>query len=313
MVGTATKQASEGLTPTFARHDSFHPRYGWLKKAYDFYDDLSAPDAAVRLGVGKNMVTAIRYWGMACGVLRESGKRGGLKPTTLGDNLFDRGGYDPFLESPATLWLLHWQLLRRPSHATAWYFAFFHFHANSFSSDELLAALMAYRDRHFPAARAADSSLQKDVTCLLRMYAHGSGRAREVPEEALDSPFRELDLIRRGSEAHRFAFHVGAKRSLPPTLIAMACVDFLLQGSSGHEPGARSIGIERLLNDAGAPGRAFKLSESALCDALEAAGSFDPAVRLSEAAGVVQLVVDEDPGVLTGRLLRAVYEGRRAS
>jgi hypothetical protein len=60
-------------TPTFARHESFHPRYGWLKKGIDGAatdpEIFSREDAVVELGVGKNMVRAIRYWGLASKLL----------------------------------------------------------------------------------------------------------------------------------------------------------------------------------------------------------------------------------------------------
>src|SRR2546423_1123874 len=50
----------------FARHETFYPRSGWLKKGFDaasvdpmvFLRD----DAPLRLGVGKNMARSIRYW-----------------------------------------------------------------------------------------------------------------------------------------------------------------------------------------------------------------------------------------------------------
>jgi hypothetical protein len=42
----------------FARHETFHPRFGWLKKGYDLaLEDAQVflrDDAPVRLGVGKN-------------------------------------------------------------------------------------------------------------------------------------------------------------------------------------------------------------------------------------------------------------------
>lgn len=51
----------------FARHETFCPRYGWLKKGYDRVsgyngcqgDDriFDSPDAIERLGVGKNQNT----------------------------------------------------------------------------------------------------------------------------------------------------------------------------------------------------------------------------------------------------------------
>jgi hypothetical protein len=54
------------VNPVFARHETFHPRFGWLKKGFDLAkqdpDIFLREDAPVRLGVGKNMVSAIRYW-----------------------------------------------------------------------------------------------------------------------------------------------------------------------------------------------------------------------------------------------------------
>ena len=59
----------DAARPTFARHETFHPRYGWFRKAYAFAAEdsriFSADDAPVRMGVGKNMVRAIRFWGRA--------------------------------------------------------------------------------------------------------------------------------------------------------------------------------------------------------------------------------------------------------
>ncbi|WP_308253209.1 DUF4007 family protein [Geminocystis sp. GBBB08] len=55
-----------GVTPTFARHETFHPRWGWLKKGFDVASNdsniFNSEDAPVRLGVGKNMVRSLRYW-----------------------------------------------------------------------------------------------------------------------------------------------------------------------------------------------------------------------------------------------------------
>lgn len=50
---------------TFSGHESFPCKTLWLKKGYDFVraeKDFNAPEAVVDLGVGKNMVSAIRYW-----------------------------------------------------------------------------------------------------------------------------------------------------------------------------------------------------------------------------------------------------------
>ena len=48
---------------SIGRHETFTPRYGWLKKGYDAVKEDSAvfkaSDAVERLGVGKNMVLSL--------------------------------------------------------------------------------------------------------------------------------------------------------------------------------------------------------------------------------------------------------------
>ena len=114
----------------FARHETFHPRYGWFRKAYRFaaWDPyiFKSPDAPVLIGVGKNMARSIRFWGLAARLLVEDPKAPnarspGLIPTRLGYALFGDGGWDPYLEDPGTLWLLHWLLLAPRSRLPVWW------------------------------------------------------------------------------------------------------------------------------------------------------------------------------------------------
>ena len=60
----------------FAGHESFPLRYSWLKKGFDCLlrngpHCFSSDEALVQLGVGKNMVRAIRHWGLVAGVWSE--------------------------------------------------------------------------------------------------------------------------------------------------------------------------------------------------------------------------------------------------
>ncbi len=110
------------LKPIFARHETFHPRFGWLKKGFDRARNNSriflAEDAPVLLGVGKNMVRSIRYWCEAFKLLEDD------QPTIFGEALLGDQGWDAYLEDPASLWLLHWKLLETPCLASAWWFTF---------------------------------------------------------------------------------------------------------------------------------------------------------------------------------------------
>jgi hypothetical protein len=89
---------------TFSGHDSFQCRQLWLKKGYDYVQEgknFNDEDAVVQLGVGKNMVSSIRFWLKAFNIIDNKDI-----PTEFGKRLFDNeNGYDPFLEDEASLWL----------------------------------------------------------------------------------------------------------------------------------------------------------------------------------------------------------------
>ena len=101
----SSQQRQQNTVQVFARHETFHPRFGWLKKGFDKASQDSGiflrEDAPVLLGVGKNMVRAIRYWCSAFKVLEND------SPTDFGTKLLGAGGWDEYLEDPASLWLLH--------------------------------------------------------------------------------------------------------------------------------------------------------------------------------------------------------------
>lgn len=125
---------SEKYKPCFSGHETFPLRYGWLQKAYKaVVESDSAKDAArifrnpesiARFGVGRNMVSSIRYWAIAVGILADN--RDEIKVSWLGDLLFGTHGVDPYLEQDSSLWLLHWHLASR-TRITAAYWLFSEF------------------------------------------------------------------------------------------------------------------------------------------------------------------------------------------
>lgn len=290
------------VNPAFARHETFHPRYGWIKKGFDMAQVnpkiFLQEDAPVRLGVGKNMVSAIRYWCNAFKVLEND------EPSEFGNLLLGEDGWDIFLEDPATLWLLHWNLLKPSCNAAAWYFTFNIFRENEFSQDDLFNALCIYRDSIAP--RIAESSLKKDVSCILRMYVEQATTKVGITEESLDCPFTQLGIIHTAGDSRHFTFRVGYKGNLPAEILVAACLEYA--SFVGREQ--RTISISRLVYDIGSPGMIFKLSESAVCDAIEQVAKWSASISLSDSSGLIQFSFTSEPEALAKDILDKYYKHR---
>lgn len=304
---------TQRLVGSFARHETFHPRYGWLRKAYEAAklgpETFSRPDATVELGVGKNMVNAIRYWGVAFDILDEvrlpgRGRTTSFVPSALADALFDGTGWDPYLEDPASLWLLHWRLLRQRCVAPVWWLAFNGFEPAQFTEEQLLHEVEEHIDNVPEWTRIAPRSVKKDVDCVLRMYAPARARGRDAFEDVLDCPFRDLGLIEPvPGEARSYRWVLGPKPTLAPETVAHAAVDF-----ARAETGGSTISLTSLATAVGGPGRAFKLPEGALYEALSAASQHVPEVKVTSPAGIRQLAILSDDERLPMRILEGYYK-----
>ncbi|AFY44921.1 DUF4007 family protein [Nostoc sp. PCC 7107] len=293
------KSPETPVNPIFANHETFHPRFGWLKKGFDAAKKNSGvflqDDAPVRLGVGKNMVRAIRYWCSAFKVLDKNNL-----PTTFGEKLLGNNGWDSYLENPASLWLLHWNLLKPTCEAAAWYYIFNVFRDPDFTKEDILAGLQDYI-RSFDK-KIADSSFIKDVNCILRMYAAQDFLKDNAPiEDSIDCPFTELGLIRHFGK--NYQFKIGAKANLPASVIVATCLEY----ASWANKDSNTITIRRLLYDEGSPGTVFKLTESILCTAIETVAKEFNGILFENTAGLIQLSLPENPEVLAVEILDKYY------
>ncbi len=302
----------DAALPMFARHETFHPRYGWFRKAYwcaawDRYV-FSRSDAPVVIGVGKNMVRSIRFWGLAAKLLVEdpdSRKRRspGLVPTRIGNALFGKMGWDPYMEDPGTLWLLHWLLLAPISMLPVWWLAFNDFDAVEFDDSDLDLAveiqLEAVPSWNMPHA----TSRKKDVSALLRTYGPPARSARTSIDDILDCPLRELNLLEISAATGRYRFRLGPKPTLPSEVLAYAALDYVAR----TETSGNTITLSRLAYESGAPGRVFKLNETELLEALEPALDQFDTLDLVTPTGASQLSWRGDPTRIAVDVLNGYY------
>ena len=302
---------TEAAVPVFARHETFHPRYGWFRKAYGAAAKdphiFDRDDAPVQIGVGKNMVRAIRFWGLAAGLLAESSMNGNrrkrLVPTSFGVRLFGRSGWDPWMEDPGTLWLLHWRMLRPPCRLPIWWLAFNEFHAVEFTVDDLEAALTTHFDALEGWGRPSRSALKKDVSVLLRTYAPLARRGRVSVDDTLDGPLRELRLLGHAPADGRYRFHFGEKPLLPSEVLAACALDYVKQAGKRGQ----TIPLASLASEPGAPGRTFRLTEAELAAALWPAAERTEGLDLTASAGASLLSWTGCPGTLRDSVLDSYY------
>ena len=286
----------DNYSPQLSGHETFPLRYGWLKKAFDAVQDsednrsvFSGSDAIARFGVGKNMVASMRHWANAMGIIEESSGAKRIVTTPLGRIIFGAQGLDPYMESPATLWLLHWHMCGRPA-KTTWFWAF-HYHPSiSFERETLVNGIKKLaEDRAWP--RASVATIRRDVACFIRTYVAQSAPGNSSYEDGLDSPLTELGLIKPGGRRDEFRFMRGPKPSLGPGVFCYAVTDFWNRSFSN----ANTLSFEALNHEPGSPGRVFLLEENDTIDMLVALEEASEGIyRWSETAGLKQLIRDRD-------------------
>ena len=289
-------------SPQFSGHETFPLRYGWLKKAYDRvaeteHDDENRvacwdDDAIARFGVGKNMVASMRHWAKAVGIIEEPGINS-VRTTELGRKLFGANGLDPYMEYPATLWLIHWQLAARPD-KTTWFWAFSHYPAITFERDGLIKKLIRLaKDRDW--SRVATTTIRNDVACFIRTYVARQPSGKTGYDDALESPLTELGLIKAIGTKDGFRFVRGPKSTLDDGVFVLALIDFWRR----YSPNASTLAFEAIAHAPGAPGRVFAFDENDVVDRLVVLDEVTKgALQWSEATGLKQIVrnieIDED-------------------
>jgi hypothetical protein len=304
----------QACEPGFARHETFPLRWGWVRKAFAAAEEnpylFTAEDATVRLGVGKNMVRAIRFWGHATRAITSAPnparpRMPGSAPTQLGVALYGNDGLDPYCEQPGSAWLQHWLLVAPGSKLPVWWALFHEFGAVEFTAEQAnnfaIDAIGAVSEWNQPHP----GSITKDVTCLLRSYATSpTPGARDTVDDLIDCPLRNLGLLRLVDPGTRtFRFVIGPKPTLPPEIAAYAAVDFLARA----DVGSRTVTLSRLTTEPGGPGRAFRLNDNDLAALLETAAANSDAISVTRPAGVTQLAIHLPPADAAAELLRAYY------
>ena len=185
----------------FRAHDTFFIRKGWLSKGMRCV--ANKPDVFISrdenpmdvLGIGANMVKALRYCLQAVGLTYEPTKGRRIQMfTELGSLIYQ---FDTYLEELGTLYLLQYRLASQENEATAWYFFYNEFSMSEFSREDFVSALQKYIKMRDNETDYAIRSLNDDFQCIINTYLprYKSSPAKISPENNIDCPLGELGLI----------------------------------------------------------------------------------------------------------------------
>jgi hypothetical protein len=240
---------------TFSGHDSFHCRQLWLKKGYDYVQEgksFNDEDAVVQLGVGKNMVSSIRFWLKAFNIIDNKDI-----PTEFGRHLFDNeNGYDPFLEDEASLWLLHFQLVKN-GFASIYTIIFNEFRKEKlFFNKESFVNFVKRIGESNPDLNFNENTIAKDFIVFTNLYKNDS-ESKDV-EDSFTGILSEIELLKTTGKGKDEQFYIeNAERdNLPEAVVLFTILDNSNYGNS--------ISLNSLEFDWNSPGAIFALNRSGL-------------------------------------------------
>ena len=196
---------------TFSGHESFPCKMLWLKKGFDFVahgGNFNAPNAIVDLGVGKNMVSSIRYWLKVFDIYSANGL------TWLADYLFDDvNGRDCYIEDIATLWLLHFNLVFSEE-ASLYNMLFCGLQRERilFSREQALSYVKLKTAEAGKSSAFNANTVKKDIGVFIQNYALPR---KPQSNEDFSSLLIDLDLVRQDVETGSYYFNTEGKRQIP--------------------------------------------------------------------------------------------------
>ena len=262
----------------YSGHGTFPCRYTWLPKAVIALKDKphlfgDVDEAMVDLGVGRQMVRAIRFWMEAAKVAKKKEKNN-FEVTPLGDKVMSERGFDPFLEDSQTLWLIHWNF---STHCENPIFAW-DFLMNRWQEPEIVSSHVVdtfEKETLSTGRKLSTVTLKEHFNIFLHTYVPTRGTKGDILEGNLDCPLIELDLIRQvgerdsdgqnGKREPIYTFNRDYKPQISQALFVYCLNDFW----TTYYNRERTLPLRDVASGHGSPGQVFKLPEQEIVDRLE--------------------------------------------
>ncbi len=290
----------------FSGHESFICKHFWLKKGYDYIvknSDFNSESAVIGLGVGKNMVTSISYWLKAFGLLDSNNSR-----TELANNIFDeKNGYDPYIENLATVWLLHYSLIKtNKASVYSLFFNDFRKGRTDFTKEQFLSYVRRILEGE-GQKNINSNTINSDISVFIRNYLKPSFKETKIDiEEDFSSLMIDLDLMKsykaenaEGKIVEWYKVENSLQVDLPPEIVLFSILD--------NDAYSKSISFKELLVGPNSPGNIFALNEEGLYQKLDTIVKNTKGLTYTETAGIRELQIKSS--INKWDILNGYYKG----
>lgn len=177
-------------------------------------------------------------------------------------------------------------------------------------TDESLSLFLKERVDSSMWKTPSQSSINKDVDALLRMYTRRNAKGRQTVDDLLDSPFRDLGLILESStRPGSYRINGNSKPTLTSAAVLLAALDYI----SMVDPNSKTISFTRLTYEENSPGRVFRIPLQDMATLIEQGAQIVPGLSVASPGGVQQLVLNDEPGVLARLVVSIQYAHKETS
>lgn len=261
---------------TFSGHESFQCKDLWLKKGYDFVVEekvFTENSSVVYLGVGRNMVSSIRYWLKSFGIINDEGESTEFANAILSDN-----GYDPFMENFGTLWLLHYKLVTlKVATIYSLFFTEFNKEYKEFTQEQLLKFIK--RKCSEVQYQFNENTLKSDISVLLKNYLKPISEKKIVEDSSLLTDLNFLEVSKINQDNRTIKVNYQNIKQLPVDIALFIIIDYF---------------EERKVIDFSELADLFSsmcIHASDLIDLLDSITTFYPSIVFSDDAGIKQIQI----------------------
>lgn len=250
------------------KHGSFYLRSGWGTKiiqAVEADDMIFSPaneqEAVDKIGLGRVMIKALRYWADASGLTDEEKVQSGIvERRTALFGLLEAN--DRYFQKPGSLLLLHRNIALNEDNATAWYWAFNEFDRQSFTKEEFVDGLHYFLAVNEMSIKKA--AVDKEFNCFKNTYlAEKKFDIKTAMDEDTYPFFGSLHLL-RVNEDKKFEKTYLTKAEMPLHILIYAIAKDNPEESSHRG----QISIDKIMEEKRQVGKYFPMRYSKLIDML---------------------------------------------